>query len=142
MSDHGLRTESPTGAPRWTARRLDVRWRRAGLRVELPANRVPIRQPKPCQLREEPTRAPDLSDLDYLQLPYVLAHGLWLEDSFSELCAVASCPSDNGLVRYKAVVKRPEASPELWLTTFHRLNPRQTKSLIERGGSILRAYRP
>lgn len=85
---------------------------------------------------------PDLTDFDYLQLPYVLEHGLWMQDVFSGLCAVASCPSDNGLVRYKAVVKRPTESPELWLTTFHRLNPRQTKRLIERGGAILRAYRP
>lgn len=79
---------------------------------------------------------PDVSLFDLLRAPIVLRDGLLIGD---RNCVVASyCVSEEN-IRYKAVVKCAGGGCDLWLTTFHRTAPRQTKSLLKRG-KVLRLH--
>jgi len=84
---------------------------------------------------------PELTDYDFLQLPYILAHGLWIAERGQPTCRLVSSPIPNSDQRYKAVVKKARIGPDLWLKSFHRTRPRATRSLLKRG-SILRMFLP
>lgn len=87
------------------------------------------------------SRHSDLNDYDFLQVAFVLRHGLWISETKKPNCAIAVSSLPTSGIRYKAVVKRPVSGPELWLTAFHRINPRATAALLRRG-EILRVYVP
>lgn len=84
---------------------------------------------------------PELIDYDFLQLPYIFAHGLWIAEQGQPTCRLVSSPIPNSDQRYKAVVKRAVRSPDLWLKSFHRTRLRATRALLKRG-QILRVFRP
>lgn len=82
-----------------------------------------------------------LDDFDFLQLPYVLRHGLWIAEADKPDCRIVCSSIPNSDRRYKAVVKKATKGPELWLRTFHWLKPRATRALLRRG-RIVRPYAP
>lgn len=84
---------------------------------------------------------PEMMDYDFLQLPYILAHGLWIAERAQPTCRLVSSPIPNSDQRYKAVVKKAKSGPDLWLKSFHRTRPRATRSFLKRR-SILRMFRP
>jgi hypothetical protein len=73
---------------------------------------------------------PDLKEFDVLALPAVIDRGLLVREFRRPQFLVASCLHETK--RYIAVMKRA-ASREIWVTTFHRSRPRQTKALLRRG---------
>lgn len=93
------------------------------------------------KFEEVMSKHPEMIDYDFLQLPYILSHGLWIEERGQPSCRLVSSPIPNSDQRYKAVVKRAKAGPDLWLKSFHRTRPRATRSLLKRG-TILRMFLP
>jgi hypothetical protein len=83
----------------------------------------------------------DLRDNDFLQLPYILKHGLWIEEAGQINCRLVSSPIPSSDQRYKVVVKKSKSSPDLWLKSFHRTRPRATRALLKRG-PIIRFFVP
>lgn len=75
----------------------------------------------------------DLKDYDFLQLPFILQHGLWIAETKKLNCLIASCPIPSSELRYKVAVKKSNVGPDLWLIAFHRINPRATTALLKRG---------
>ena len=83
----------------------------------------------------------DLSDFTFLELPYLLRHGLWIGEAHNPLNALVSCEGEYSPLRYKVAIKRSAYGLDLWLTAFHRVKPRVTASLLKRG-NIIRPYAP
>lgn len=84
-------------------------------------------------------RHSDLSDFDFLNLPFILRHGLWIAERNEPQCRVALSPVPGSEQRYKAVIKRATRGPELWLTAFHRTKPRATRAIMKRG-TVIKFY--
>ena len=80
-----------------------------------------------------------MDDFDIITIPYGLQKGLFIGDErFPHMVVVNYLYPDN-LTRYKVVLKCARQGRELWISTFHRLRPRQTKSLLKRG-IIIKAH--
>jgi hypothetical protein len=92
-----------------------------------------------ASLQKNIRKHPDVSMLEYLRLPIVIADGLIVTDRREPNCVVAVYNIPNSKVRYKAIVKCAAGGYDLWVTTFHRLKPRQTKALLK-GGQILKTH--
>lgn len=80
---------------------------------------------------------PDLKEFDVLALPRVIDRGLLIREIRRPQYLVASCLHE--ATRYVAVMKRA-SSREIWVTTFHRTKPKQTKALLRRG-YVLRPHK-
>jgi hypothetical protein len=80
---------------------------------------------------------PDLQEFDVLALPAVINRGLLIREKHRSSCLVASYVHEG--TRYIATMKRA-ATYEIWITTFHRSKPKQTKALLKRG-EILRDHK-
>ncbi|MER9941459.1 hypothetical protein NKJ70_05840 [Mesorhizobium sp. M0092] len=78
---------------------------------------------------------PDVKMLDMLCLPHMIKHGRWIGDRAKEACVVYDHPETS--TRYKSAIKAVGEGYETYLTTFHRLNDRQLKSILKRGKEIV-----
>ena len=72
---------------------------------------------------------PDLREFDVLALPAVINRGLLIRETHRPRCLVASYLHEE--TRYIATMKRA-SSCEIWITTFHRSKPKQTKALLKK----------
>src|SRR5580704_1667444 len=79
----------------------------------------------------------DLQEFDVLALPAVINRGLLIRETDRPRYLVASYLHER--TRYIATMKRA-SSCEIWITTFHRSKPKQTKALLKRG-EVLRAHK-
>lgn len=79
---------------------------------------------------------PDFSDYDFLQIPYILRHGLWLAERDEIHCRLALSAIPNSDQRYKIVVNKAKYGPDLWVKSFHKTRPRATRALLRRGRII------
>ena len=79
----------------------------------------------------------DLQEFDVLALPAVINRGLLIRETHRPRCLVASYVLEGA--RYIATMKRAPRC-EIWVTTFHRSKPKQTKALLKRG-EILRSHK-
>lgn len=82
---------------------------------------------------------PDVGLWEYLQIPDALRRGLIISERERPNCAVISFRTPSA-VRYKVALKRT-ANGDIWITSFHRMAPAQTRRLLNRGG-ILRRHSP
>ena len=69
--------------------------------------------------------------------PEVMMRGLWLSDDRPNF-AVVSCLVDE--LRFRAVVKTTVDRRRNYLSTFHRMAKRQTRSLLKRGTVLRQAW--
>lgn len=81
----------------------------------------------------------DLTDYDFLQLPYILKHGLWIGESKEPDCRLVCSPIPDSDQRYKVIVRKLSEDSVLWVSTFHKTRPRATRSFLKRG-PILRFF--
>ena len=72
-----------------------------------------------------------------LILPDALRIGLWIADRGNS-CRISFEEKSTG-VRYLAAIKATQNRRELYLTTFHRAQKKQTKAVLKRG-KILRNH--
>jgi hypothetical protein len=83
---------------------------------------------------------PDLTDVELLLASRAIATGLLIrEKNKPYLLACFQHPEDANR-RYKANMKIAAGNADMWLTTFHRTHPRQTRALLQRG-EILRKHK-
>ena len=88
------------------------------------------------RVRHFDDRQRSLTDFEIITMSYGLAHGLFIADDDNTHCLLVNyCYPDTG-VRYKIAVKVANNYTELWVSTFHRLKPRQTIPLLKRGRII------
>jgi hypothetical protein len=73
---------------------------------------------------------PDISELELVCASAAIWDGLLI--GYENIVIASYLNPDSGQ-RYKAAVKSAQGGFDLWLTTFHRLSPRQTKRLLRRG---------
>ena len=74
-----------------------------------------------------------ISDVELLSMSYGLRHGLFIADSRKPDCLIVNYLEPGGIRRFKMAIKAVRHLNELWISTFHRLRPRQTKALLRRG---------
>lgn len=77
---------------------------------------------------------PDIRMLDMLCLPQMIKHGKWIGDRAKEACVIYDHPETG--TRYKSAIKAVGEGYETYLSTFHRLDERQHKSILKRGNVI------
>jgi hypothetical protein len=70
---------------------------------------------------------------DFIKLPIGLARGLVITDGRTPRSVVVCYVAPDSNVRHKVVVKATANGSELWVSTFHRTKPRQTRALLARG---------
>ena len=76
---------------------------------------------------------PDITAYHLLHIPFVLRHGLIVQEKIKPHCLVASYYVTDEKNRYMAALKITEKGTEIWVTTFHRAHVRQTRRMIEKG---------
>jgi hypothetical protein len=83
---------------------------------------------------------PDVDMFEYLRIPTILSEGLIITDRKDPktVVVVYQAPELDTL-RYKVAVKCAQGGHDLWVTSFHRLAPRQTKRLLN-GARILKRH--
>ena len=81
----------------------------------------------------------DLTDFDFLQLPYILKHGLWIGERNAPDYRLVCSPVPDSDQRYKVIVRTLDKDSVLWISTFHKTRPRATRSFLKRG-PILRFF--
>ena len=77
-----------------------------------------------------------ITDFEIITIAYGLAKGMYISDSKRENHLIINYIYPDTGFRYKAAVKCANKGQELWVSTFHRLRPRQTKPLLKRGALI------
>lgn len=81
-------------------------------------------------------RHPDLSDLDLLLISPAIETGLLIREAGKPyLLACYQHPEDEKQ-RFKANIKAALGETDLWLHSFHRTHPRQTRALLKRGHKL------
>lgn len=75
----------------------------------------------------------DITDFDVITMSFGLQRGLFIGDRSQPTHLIISYIYPDNSVRYKIVVKSALNGSELWISTFHRLRPRQTRTLLKRG---------
>ena len=78
------------------------------------------------------------SDFEIITIPFGLMNGLIIGDDKNPKHLIISYLYPDNNVRYKTVIKSANNCSELWICTFHRLRPRQTRDLLKRGPIIKR----
>lgn len=81
----------------------------------------------------------DISVSDFLLIPEMLDCGM-LTATHDRQRLVLSYQTKQEDRRLKLVIKRAASGHQLWISTLHRLSPRQTKSLLKRN-LIIRRHR-
>ena len=81
----------------------------------------------------------DISDLDVISMSYGLRCGMYVTDNKRPHHLIIAYSHPDTQTRYKMIVKCTAEGRELWVSTFHRLRPRQTRALLSRG-KILRNH--
>ena len=76
----------------------------------------------------------DLTLFDFLAIPEMIAKGLWIADRASA-CCISYLSAHDGK-HYKGAVKAAAEGCEHYISTFHRMGPRQTKALLKRGPEL------
>ena len=74
-----------------------------------------------------------MNDFDIITSPFGLQKGLFIGDERYPNMLVVNYLYPDSATRYKVVLKCAQQGRELWVSTFHRLRPRQMKSLLKRG---------
>jgi hypothetical protein len=74
-----------------------------------------------------------IDDFGIIAIPFGLSNGLFIGELKRLNHLIVTYVYHDNNVRYKAVVKAARGGEELWLCTFHRMRPRQTRDLLERG---------
>lgn len=74
---------------------------------------------------------PDVELVDMVCLPDMVRRGLWVEEPGRTACVLYDHPI-RGL-RFKAAIKAAGDGFETYIGTFHRVAPRQTRSVLRRG---------
>ena len=74
-----------------------------------------------------------MNDFDIITIPFGLQKGLFIGDERYPNMLVVNYLYPDSATRYKVVLKCAQQGRELWVSTFHRLRPRQMKSLLKRG---------
>lgn len=74
---------------------------------------------------------PDVQLLDMLCLPMMVKHGQWVADRPGSACVLYRHP-ETGL-GYKSALKATAGGYETYLSTFHRCEGKQRKSILKRG---------
>lgn len=77
-------------------------------------------------------RHPDVTDYDLLLLPFTIQHGLILRERRKSNILLASYQQPMSQRRFVAVMKVTARQCEVWLDSFHRTKPRQTRRLLEK----------
>jgi hypothetical protein len=78
------------------------------------------------------------TDFEIITIPFGLIHGLFICDVKRPNHLIISYLYPDNDTRYKTAVKSANHGAELWVCTFHRLRPRQTKDLLRRGPIVKR----
>jgi hypothetical protein len=79
-------------------------------------------------------------DFEIITIPFGLMKGLFIGDVRKSNHLIISYLYPDNNTRYKTVVKSANHGSELWVCTFHRLRPRQTRDLLKRGPIIKNHY--
>ena len=74
-----------------------------------------------------------ISYFEIITMSYGLRHGLMIGDASKPNCLIINYISPNSSVRFKIAIKSANNFTELWISTMHRLRPRQTMALLKRG---------
>jgi hypothetical protein len=74
-----------------------------------------------------------ITDFEIITMSYGLRHGLIIADSQKPNCVIINYVFPDTQKRYKIAVKSANNKTELWVSTFHRLRPRQSIALLKRG---------
>jgi|ERR1700722_3645162 hypothetical protein len=74
-----------------------------------------------------------IDDFGIIAIPFGLNYGMFIGEHASPNHLIITYVYPDNNIRYKAVVKTARGGEELWLCTFHRMRPRQTKDLLKRG---------
>lgn len=77
-----------------------------------------------------------LSDFEIISMSFGLMNGLFVADEKRPNCLIISYVLPNQSRRYKIAIKSAAQGRELWVSTFHRTRPRQTRTLLTRGRVI------
>lgn len=78
------------------------------------------------------------TDSDFMTMDFGLRHGLMATDQKNPKEIVISYVLPDSATRWKIGVRSCADGLELWITTFHRMRKRQTRSLLKRGVIIKR----
>lgn len=77
-------------------------------------------------------RHPDVTDFDLLLLPFVIRHGLILRENKRPNIILAAYQVPMSQRRFVAVMKITGGKTEVWLSSFYRTKPSQTKQLLKK----------
>lgn len=80
------------------------------------------------------------TDFEIITIPFGLESGLFIADDKKHNHLIISYLYPDNDTRYKAVIKSANHGSELWVCTFHRMRPRQTKNLLVRGSIIKKHF--
>ena len=83
-------------------------------------------------LRHVTARHPDISDIDLLLLPFVIQHGLILQQQNKRNVILACYQQPMSHRRYLAAMKITDRGSEVWLDSYYRTRPRETARLLRR----------
>lgn len=92
--------------------------------------RVPIVHLSRESLAHIAKKHPDITDFDLLILPFAIGHGLLVREKSKKHIILASYNEPMSHRRFIAAMKVVERDCEVWLTSFYRTKPRQTKRML------------
>ncbi len=85
-------------------------------------------------------RHPDVTDFELLHIPLAIKFGLIIREIGASDRLMISYLPKGGMKRYKCVLKAAAGTTEVWVGTFHRMRPHQTRALLGRG-QVLRRHK-
>jgi hypothetical protein len=94
--------------------------------------RVPLVQLSTESLAHINARHPDISDFDLLLLPFVIRHGMILRERKKTNIILAVYQEPMSHRRFVAAMKIADASCQVWLDSFYRIKPGQTRKLMRK----------
>jgi hypothetical protein len=94
--------------------------------------RVPQVQLSHASLMHINEKHPDVTDFDLLLLPFAIRHGLILREIRKRNILLSCYQEPMSHRRFVAVMKIAAAECEVWLDSFYRTKPRQTKRLLQK----------
>jgi hypothetical protein len=75
---------------------------------------------------------PDISDFDMLHIPLALKNGLVLKENSADNRVIIAYQPELQESRFRLVLKSTMRNTEIWISSFHRMKRRQTKSMLSR----------
>ena len=94
--------------------------------------RVPLVHLSNQSLQHIQARHQDISDLDLLLIPFVVRHGLILQQQNKRNVILACYQQPISHRRFLAAMKISAGGAEVWLDSFYRTRPRETARLLRR----------